>query len=69
MAMYARDLGLPGGSFFLFGPRGTGKTTRLPQRLADARWYALLREREHLRLARDPGLFGREVDALDALLT
>jgi uncharacterized protein len=62
--MYTRDLGLPDRSFFLFGPRGTGKTTWLRQQLAKARWYDLLLEREYLRLLRDPEIFRNEVDAL-----
>jgi predicted AAA+ superfamily ATPase len=64
MATYTRKLALPGRSFFLFGPRGTGKTTWLRQELPAARWYDLIRDREVLRLTRDPGLFSREVQAL-----
>jgi replication-associated recombination protein RarA len=41
--MFARLLALPGHSFFLFGPRGTGKTTWLKQVLLDALWFELLR--------------------------
>ncbi len=66
MAMYTRHLGLPERSFFLFGPRGTGKTTWLRQQLGGARWYDLLRAREHLRLLRDGELFHQEVEALKA---
>jgi predicted AAA+ superfamily ATPase len=61
-----RDLPLPDRSFFLFGPRGTGKTTWLRSELPEARWYDLLVDRELVRLTRDPGLFGREVAALPA---
>jgi predicted AAA+ superfamily ATPase len=64
MAMYTRELELPEHSFFLFGPRGTGKTTWLRQQLGAARWYDLLLEREHLRLLRDQEVFHQEVDAL-----
>lgn len=63
-ATYTRLLPLPGRSFFLFGPRGTGKTTWLRQELPQARWYDLIRDREVLRLTRDPGVFGQEVAAL-----
>lgn len=62
--MYTRLLALPDHSFFLFGPRGTGKTTWLRERLPDARWYDLLRNDVHLRLMRDPSVFRREVEAL-----
>ena len=39
----------PGQSFFLFGPRGTGKSTWLRQHFADALWVDLL-DRETYRL-------------------
>ena len=64
MASYTRNLPLPERSFFLFGPRGTGKTTWMRQELSSARWYELILEREVLRLTRDPGVFGQEVQAL-----
>jgi predicted AAA+ superfamily ATPase len=64
MAMYTRLLDLPDRSFFLFGPRGTGKTTWLRQKLPDARWYDLLRDREVLRLMRDPDAFRQEIEGL-----
>ena len=57
---------LPERSFFLFGPRGTGKTTWLRQRLPDAHRVDLLRESEVLRLLRNPGRFTQEVEALPA---
>jgi predicted AAA+ superfamily ATPase len=66
LAMYTRRLQLPSRSFLLLGPRGTGKTTWLRAHLAEARWYNLLLDREHLRLLRDPGLFRREIEALPA---
>ncbi len=64
LAMYARDLALPGRSFFLFGPRGTGKTTWLRGVLPDAHWVNLLLERELVRLLRNPGRFSEEIEAL-----
>src|SRR5262245_36733991 len=62
--MYARLLPLPRHSFFLFGPRGTGKTTWLRERLPEALWFDLLRNDVYLRLLRDPSLFRRQVEAL-----
>jgi len=53
-AMYTRVLELPSRSFFLFGPRGTGKTTWLRTKLPDAKWFDLVRDREVFRLQRDP---------------
>ncbi len=64
MATYTRHLRLPERSFFLFGPRGTGKTTWLRRQLPEAHWFDLVRDREVLRLTRDPELFGQEVEAL-----
>ena len=63
-AMFARHLALPSRSFLLLGPRGTGKTTWLRQRLPRALWYNLLLDRELLRLMRSPGTFRQEVAAL-----
>lgn len=64
--MYTRRLVLPERSFFLFGPRGTGKTTWLRDLLPDAHWVDLLADRELVRLLREPGLLTREVEALPA---
>jgi uncharacterized protein len=66
MAMYTRRLSLPDRSFFLFGPRATGKTTWLRAALPNARWFNLLLDREHVRLMRDPAAFRQEVEALPA---
>ena len=66
LAMYARTLQLPSRSFFLFGPRGTGKTTWLRAVLPPARshWFDLLVDRELVRLTRDADRFTQEVEAL-----
>lgn len=42
-------------SFFLFGPRGTGKTTWLQQHLPDALFINLLKSQFYNRLSADPG--------------
>lgn len=55
--MYTRRLAPPDRSFFLFGPRGTGKTTWLRQAFPDAVWFDLVRDAELLRLVRDPDAF------------
>ena len=54
----------PARSFFLFGPRGTGKSTWLRQVLPGARWYDLLYSEVYLRLLAEPSAFRREVEAL-----
>jgi predicted AAA+ superfamily ATPase len=62
--MFARRMRLPPRSFFLFGPRATGKTTWLKHHLAGAAWFDLLRSNEYLRLLRDPDVFRQRVLAL-----
>jgi predicted AAA+ superfamily ATPase len=62
--MYARLLRLPQHSFFLFGPRGTGKTTWLRAVLPHAKWFDLVRNEEYLRLLRNPAVFREAVEAL-----
>lgn len=57
-------MALPTRSFFLFGPRGTGKSTWLRQVLPRAQWYDLLHSDVYLRLLADPAAFRREVEAL-----
>lgn len=64
MAMYTRSLRLPDRSFFLFGPRGTGKTTWLRQVLPDALWFDLLRTSVLLDLSQRPDMFRQQVEAL-----
>jgi predicted AAA+ superfamily ATPase len=61
--MYTRLLPLPDHSFFLFGPRGTGKTTWLRAVLPRAKWFDLVRNEEYLRLLRAPSLFRQSVEA------
>ncbi len=60
--MYARILTYPDHSFFLFGPRGTGKTTRLRHQFPDAHWFNLLLNRDLLPLLGDIGLFRKMVE-------
>ncbi len=63
--MYVRLLPLPSQSFFLFGPRGTGKSMWLSHVLPDADLNIdLLRSSAYLAYKRDPSLLGREVAAL-----
>lgn len=64
MVMYTRLLRPPERSFFLLGPRGTGKSTWLREHFPTARTYNLLLDREWLRLQKEPLAFRGEVDAL-----
>ena len=52
--MFARLLQIPNRSFFLFGPRGTGKSTWLQQSLPEAFTLDLLDASLFLELSRDP---------------
>ena len=51
-------------SFFLLGPRGTGKTTYLQENYKSAVFYDLLDFATYLRLLRDPSLFKKELLSL-----
>jgi predicted AAA+ superfamily ATPase len=64
--MFARHLELPNASFFLLGPRATGKTTWLRQVLGHAHWCDLVPSDAFLRYLREPALFRHEVQALPA---
>ncbi len=61
--MYARSLQLPDHSFFLFGPRSTGKTTWLREKLEQALWFNLLLDRDYLPLLQDTGILRKAVEA------
>jgi predicted AAA+ superfamily ATPase len=61
--MLTRLFHLPDHSFFLFGPRGTGKTTWLRHILPDALWFDLLRTQTFLALTRQPESFRQQIEA------
>ena len=61
LTIFTRLLKPAQGSFFLFGPRGTGKSTWIGEHFPDAIRYDLLDTGESLRLARDPRTLFREV--------
>lgn len=62
--MFQRSVSNQNHSFFLFGPRGTGKSTWLKGCLTPARVYDLLSVREAIRLSRDPGVLYQELSHL-----
>ena len=62
--MYARLLDKPSGSVFLFGPRGTGKSTWLRDNLAGAVTYDLLDSGQALRLEKEPQRLFHELRTL-----
>ena len=64
MFTFTRMLQLPERSFFLVGPRGTGKTTWLRQVLPRALWFDLLRTRTFLDLTQQPDMLRQQVEAL-----
>lgn len=63
MPVFTRVYTVPDRSFFLFGPRGTGKTTWLRAVLPDALWFDLLRIHTLLGLMRRPQSFRQQVEA------
>ena len=64
-AIFDRLFLSPEGSYFLFGPRGCGKSTWLRVLHADAHWIDLLDEGRYQRYLADPALFSAELEALD----
>jgi predicted AAA+ superfamily ATPase len=64
LAMYTRNLEAPDHSFFLFGPRGTGKTTWLKTVFKGAKWFDLLRSDQLMKLLRNPEQLRFEVESL-----
>ena len=65
MSNYSRLLLPPKKSFFLFGPRGTGKSTWLKEHFEDAQLHIdLLKTTQYLKYKRDPAILSREVQAL-----
>lgn len=62
---YKRILEPPKGSFFLFGPRGTGKSTWLRATFPSAHTIDLLSEARYQSYLSDAGLFADEVRATD----
>ncbi len=62
--MYPRILTIPDHSFFLFGPRATGKSTWLRSVLPEAQWHDLLKSEVFLDLFRDPALLRKKVASL-----
>ena len=64
--MYTRLLPTPTRSIFLFGPRGTGKSTWIRDRFPGAVTYDLLDTGEALRLNKEPQALYRELPALPA---
>ncbi len=64
--MINRIFNAPDQSFFLMGPRGSGKTTWLKAAFPDAHWIDLLSEDVYQRLLANPGLFAQELRPLQA---
>lgn len=69
LTMYTRTLSALNHSFFLFGPRSTGKTTWLKKRFPSAYWFDLLDTSTYLRLQTNPSLLSQEILALPSSIT
>ena len=62
--MYKRIFSPSDRSFFILGPRGTGKSTWLNNRYKKAIFYDLLNPSLYLKLRRNPELFRQEISAI-----
>ena len=62
--MYKRIFSASTRSFFILGPRGTGKTTWLKNHYKEAIFYDLLNPSTYLRLQKNPELFRQEILAV-----
>ncbi len=63
-SLFPRLLEAPRGSFFLFGPRGSGKSTWIRQLFPDAHRFDLLQEGLFQSLLADPSRFAAELRSL-----
>lgn len=61
---FQRVLPFPDTTFFLWGPRQSGKTSLLKKRFPDAHRFDLLRTDERIRFEQEPSRFREEVRAL-----
>jgi predicted AAA+ superfamily ATPase len=61
---YTRALTCPEESFFLLGPRGTGKSTWLRHQFPEAKFIDLLDERQRYRFMSQPGNFANELQSV-----
>ena len=64
--MFSRNIVLPASgeeTFFLWGPRQTGKSTLLKRRYPRSRWLDLLRADEFRRYAANPEFLRQEIEA------
>ncbi len=64
VVMYTRSLSPPLGAYFLFGPRGTGKSTWVRAKYPESYLVDLLPTSTQLRYLKHPGLLVSEVRAL-----
>ncbi|MBL7668939.1 MAG: ATP-binding protein [Bdellovibrionaceae bacterium] len=63
--MYTRSLTPQNKTFFLFGPRGVGKSSWVLEHYPQAKRIDLLKTSEFLKYQQDPRLFRKEIMALD----
>lgn len=61
--IFKRDILPPNKSFFLFGPRGTGKSTWLEANYPDALFVDLLQNKTYLELFKNPEILREMIDA------
>ena len=63
--IFKRQLKVPTKSFFLFGPRGTGKSTWLEEKYPDALYVDLLQSKIYLELLKTPYLLAEMIEAIN----
>ena len=63
--VYKRELKAPDKSFFLFGPRGTGKSTWLEENYPDALYVDLLQNKTYLELLKNPDFLAQMIEGTD----
>ena len=64
LAVFTRRQKIPSRSFFLFGPRSTGKSTWLRSNFEEATWFNLLNQTELIQLMREPQRLSEQIAVL-----
>lgn len=63
--IFKRELKVPEKSFFLFGPRGTGKSTWLEESYPGALYVDLLKNKTYLELFRNPEILTQMIEGIN----
>ena len=63
--IFKRELKAPDKTFFLFGPRGTGKSTWLEENYPEALYVDLLQNKTYLELLRNPEILSQMIEGIN----